>query len=70
MNKSQIIAKKSIRFWKRLREIQASQPSEENVCSGFKEFQNFYYTKYIKDSIIEEEKNKNLDLIRCKDLIE
>jgi len=48
MKKSQIIANNSIKFWNRLRRAQASQPTEEYFHPGFKEFQNYYYDKYIK----------------------
>lgn len=66
MNKSKTVIKNSLKFWNRLREIQASQPTEENVCPHINMLQNAYYKKHIQNSSIQEEKNidKNNKLIQ------
>lgn len=47
------LTKESIQFLKRLRKIQASQPTEENVSPKIKEMQQFY------EKLLENEKKKN-----------
>jgi hypothetical protein len=42
MNRTPRLTKESIKFLKRLRKIQASQPFEENVSPKIKEMQQFY----------------------------
>lgn len=50
MNRTPRLTKESIKFLKRLRKIQASQPFEENVSPKIKEMQQFY------EKILESEK--------------
>ena len=61
MKKSQVV-KNSLKFWKRLREIQASQPSEENFCPELNLLQDLYYKKYIRESELNEKKEEYLVL--------
>ena len=59
MNKSKTVIKNSLKFWSRLREIQASQPTEENVCPYLNMLQNAYYKKHFENSLNKEESNKD-----------
>ena len=59
MNNSKTVIKNSVKFLKRLREIQASQPTEENFCPHLSMLQNAYYKNLSQKSLNKEEMNKD-----------
>lgn len=61
MNKSKTVIKNSLKFWNRLREIQASQPTEHNFCPHLNLLQDTYYKKYIQNLSIQENKKEDKD---------